>query len=150
MFMKEKILKIILVLLVAVTVIISIIVAFEKKENFSKNDDAPMVTNDSFDMINLSDDVVEQIVDDYKFNSAKLYYGSSKSTFLVDIHKDNNTESKKLIGIKINFVDNNDNLIYSIDVPNIEYISYPFMYSTTVETDLRKTKSIKYELEYEE
>lgn len=150
MLMKEKVLKIILVLLIAVAIIISIIVAFRKKENASKYDDVPIATNDSFDMIDLDDDVVDQIIDDYKFNSVKLYYGSSKSTFLVNIYKDNNTESKKLIGVKINFVDNNDNLVYSIDVPNVEYISYPFMYSTTVETDLRKTKSIKYELEYEE
>ena len=148
--MKEKVLKIILVLLVTVTIIISIIVAFKKKENASEKDDAPMVTNYSFDMINLSDDVAEQVVDDYKFNSAKLYYGNGKSTFLVDIYKDNNTELKKIIGIKINFMANNDDLIYSIDVPNVEYISYPFMYSTTVDVDLSNTKSIKYELEYKE
>ncbi len=150
MLMKEKKLKIILKLLIVITVVFIGFIILEKKDNTSNNNVAPEVTDNSTKLIELSDDAIDQIIDDYKFSFARLYFGNGKSTFLVNIYNENDNNLKKLIGIKINFIANNDDLIYSIDVPNVEYISYPYMYSTTVETDLSKTKSIKYELEYEE
>ena len=150
MIMKEKILKIILILLIIVLISFIGFLIYENKDNSSNKDTAPKVTDVSSKLIELSDDVKEQTVEGYKFSFARLYYGKNKSTFLVNIYNENDNDEKKLNGIKINFIDNNDNLIYSIDVPNVLYISYPYMYSTTVDVDLSNTKSIKYELEYEE
>ena len=148
--MKEKKLKIILKLLIVITVVFIGFIILEKKDNTSNNNVAPEVTDNSTKLIELSDDAIDQIIDDYKFSFARLYFGNGKSTFLVNIYNENDNDLKNLIGIKINFIDNNDNLIYSLDVPNVEYINYPYMYSTTIDVDLSKTKSIKYELEYEE
>lgn len=150
--MKEKILKILLILLIVITVVFIGFLIYENKDNSSNKDVAPKVTDNSTKLIELSDDAIDQIIDDYKFNFARLYYNDNNknSTFLVNIYNDNYNESKKLIGIKIIFFDSNDELLYTIDVPNIEYINYPYMYSTTIDADLSKTKSIKYELEYEE
>ncbi len=146
--MKVKILRILLVVLILVLLLYCTFLALNKR-SMNKQLDSDITGNVSYPEIELNFD--SQIIDSYEIDDMRISQNRNGYSFMANLSKIGK-DDRKIKELKIIFLSANNEDLYEdkITFDGSEY--FPLIISRQLENDekLSLTKSIKYELEYEE
>lgn len=146
--MKVKILRILLVVLILVLLLYCTFLALNKR-SMNKQLDSDITGNVSYPEIELNSD--SQIIDSYEIDDVRISQNRNGYSFMANLSKVGE-DDRKIKELKIIFLSANNEDLYEdiITFDGSEY--YPLVISRQLENNekLSLTKSIKYELEYEE
>lgn len=146
--MRVKILRILLVVLILVLLLYCTFLALNKR-SMNKQLDSDITGNVSYPEIELNFD--SQIIDSYEIDDVRISQNRNGYSFMANLSKVGE-DDRKIKELKIIFLSANNEDLYEdiITFDGSEY--YPLVISRQLENNekLSLTKSIKYELEYEE
>ena len=146
--MKVKILRILLVVLVLVLLLYCVFLVLNKR-SMNKQLDSDITGNVSYPKIELTSD--SQIIDSYEIDDVRIIQNRNGYSFMANLSKVGE-DARKIKELKIIFLSESNENLYEdiITFDGSEY--YPIIISRQLENNekLSLTKSIKYELEYEE